>query len=140
MDKENIREFEDFIKSIESEDIGSFKKEVLSFLEGKKRVLSLDEIGEKLISYRKSILEEGEFKEGDLVQWKDGLKNRRFPDYNEPAIIMEVLDEPIYNEDEEPASPYYNEPLTIKIGFLVDERDFITYLVNQRRLEKFAEK
>ena len=31
------------------------------------------------------------FTEGQIVKWKRGLKNRRFPDYGEPAIVTAVL-------------------------------------------------
>ena len=31
------------------------------------------------------------FGKGQFVKWKSGLKNRKFPDYGEPAIVTAVL-------------------------------------------------
>lgn len=36
------------------------------------------------------------FHEGDLVRWKPELKNRKKPEYGEPAIVIRVLMDPVY--------------------------------------------
>lgn len=59
-----------------------------------------------------------EFAVGDLVVWKDGLKNRRMPEYSVPGVVAEVLDTPVLDEHKEAGSAYYREPLTIKVGIL----------------------
>jgi hypothetical protein len=77
------------------------------------------------------------FTKGQIVKWKPGLKNRRFPDYGEPAIVTAVLPDPIFDPSEDAsASPYFQEPLTVVIGTCRDD-DFIEFRLDGRRLEPF---
>src|SRR5690242_15649896 len=48
-----------------------------------------------------------DFKVGDIVRWKDGLKNKRTPPYDVPAIVWEVLDEPRVNPADSGGSQYF---------------------------------
>ena len=67
--------------------------------------------------------------------WKAGLKNRKFPDYGEPSIVMNVLPAPVFDPSEtSAASPYFQEPLDLVIG-LFHEDDLIEYRVDDRRFE-----
>jgi hypothetical protein len=53
------------------------------------------------------------FTKGQIVKWKPGLRNRKFPDYGEPAIVTAVLPGAICDPSEVAAgSPYFQEPLT----------------------------
>ncbi len=82
---------------------------------------------------------QNEFKEGDLVKWKPGLKNRNYPAYGEPVIIVSVLDSPVFDPSElTAASPYFREPLSLIVGEVVD-KDFVEYHVDARRFELFRE-
>ncbi|EEN5587712.1 hypothetical protein FWP04_08960 [Salmonella enterica subsp. enterica serovar Mountpleasant] len=72
------------------------------------------------------------FKYGDIVAWKDGMKNRRFPDYEERCIISEVLDTPIYCQDDT-GSQYYMEPQDVKVVVFMDG-EFLEYMFDSRRL------
>jgi hypothetical protein len=75
------------------------------------------------------------FVKGQFVAWKPGLKNRKFPDYGEPAIVTAVLPSPVFDPDEtSAASPYFREPLTIAIGTYRDD-DFLEFRVDGRRFE-----
>lgn len=140
MNQVTLTELEEFVSNLESENIDSFKEEILSFIDEKRKILSPDEISEQLKLRRERFLEEIEFEAGELVQWKIGLKNRRYPKYDEPAIVMEVLDKPVLNDESTPASPYYKEELTVKIGFLIDgDNDFLVFLVDKKRLKKYQE-
>ena len=79
------------------------------------------------------------FKIGDLVQWKQGLKNRSFPAFGEPAVITQVLDKPIYDPSEADAcSPFFREPLTIVIAVLHDG-NLREHHADGRRYELFQE-
>jgi hypothetical protein len=74
---------------------------------------------------------------GQFVKWKSGLKNRKFPDYGEPAIVTAVLPSPIFDPSEVSwASPYFQEPLSIIIG-ADREDDFLEFRVDGRRFEPF---
>lgn len=79
------------------------------------------------------------FKPGDLVFWKDGLRNRRYPRNGKPAIVLEVLQQPVIDEEEDSGSTYFREPLDIVLGCFVDEGehrgDFFSGHFDSRRLE-----
>ncbi|MGJ0391154.1 MAG: hypothetical protein ACR650_00085 [Methylocystis sp.] len=50
------------------------------------------------------------FSKGQFVKWKPGLKNRKTPDYGEPAIVTAVLPAPTFDLSENAAgSPYFQE-------------------------------
>ena len=77
------------------------------------------------------------FAKGRFVKWKPGLKNRKFPDYGEPAIVTAVLPSPIFDPSETTAgSPYFQEPLTFVLG-TYREDEFLEFPVDSRRFEPF---
>jgi hypothetical protein len=77
------------------------------------------------------------FSKGQFVKWKPGLKNRKFPDYGEPAIVTAVLPIPVFDPSEGAAgSPYFQEPLTLVIGTYQDD-DFLEFRLDGRRFEPF---
>ncbi len=78
------------------------------------------------------------FRPGQIVRWKPGLRNRRAPDYNEPAIVRAVLTEPVADEGQfgrDSGSPGFREPLTLVLGFLVDDGDFLEFYYDGRQFE-----
>ena len=52
-----------------------------------------------------SMLTKHSFKPGLLVRWKDGLKNKAVPEYNQPAIVWEVLQQPVVSPQLETQRP-----------------------------------
>jgi len=77
------------------------------------------------------------FTKGQFVKWKPGLKNRKFPDYGEPAIVTAVLPSAIFDPGEiTAASPYFQEPLTVVLGIYRDD-DFLEFRLDSRRFEPF---
>lgn len=75
------------------------------------------------------------FSNGQFVTWKPGLKNRKFPDYGEPAIVTATLPAAIFDPSENAAgSPYFLEPLSLVIGVFCDD-DFVEFRVDGRRFE-----
>ena len=77
------------------------------------------------------------FTKGQFVKWKPGLKNRKFPDYGEPAIVTAVLPSAIFDPGEVSAgSPYFQEPLTFVLGTYRDD-DFLLFRLDSRRFEPF---
>ncbi|MCF4970116.1 hypothetical protein [Nostoc sp. CMAA1605] len=85
----------------------------------------------------KSFLEKEEFIVGQIVKWKDNLKNRRFPYYNQPAIVISILDEPVNSKEDESGSPYFLETLDIILGIIVDDGTFLTFYYDSRRFESY---
>lgn len=91
----------------------------------------------KLKAFNLRLGEKTRFKNGQLVKWKPGLKNRSFPAYGEPAIVSRILTKSILDPTENSAaSPYFQEPLTLVIGQIIDG-DFVEYYVDGRRFEHF---
>lgn len=75
------------------------------------------------------------FSKGEMVKWKKGLKNRRIPHDNQPAIIVDILDKPIYG-DYDPGNPYFREPLDILLAIKEDD-EFLIFHYDKRRFEPF---
>lgn len=79
------------------------------------------------------------FAPGDLVTWKPGMANRTAPGPGRPALVIEVLAEPVFDPTQEAGRPYFREPLDIVLGLLIEEGehrgDFITLYLDSRRLK-----
>jgi hypothetical protein len=81
-----------------------------------------------------------DFKPGDLVIWKKGLRNKARPALNEPAIVMQILDTPLRDQDKQDSgTPYFNEPLDIVLGLIDEEGDFAIFYYDKRRFEPLKE-
>ena len=83
------------------------------------------------------------FKPGDLVCWKPGMRNRRYPRDGRPAVVLEVLAEPLFDSDTETGSTYYREPLDLVLGTFLDEGehrgDFLSWHFDGRRFQPWSE-
>jgi len=73
-------------------------------------------------------------KVGDRVYWKPNMKHKKRPD-REPAIVTEVLEQPILDEDK-PGSQYWHEPLDVKIAMRDGDGEFVAYYFDKRRFQK----
>jgi hypothetical protein len=73
-----------------------------------------------------------DFQVGDILIWKKQLKNRKFPDYNEPIIVFEILEDPIFDQKDGLGSPYFNERNDIRAGVYRDDTLLIFYFDSQR--------
>ena len=79
--------------------------------------------------------ERHDFRKGEFVVWKAGLKNRSKPEYGEPAIVTGVYPSPIADQSEaHSGSPYYREPLSLVIGVYYED-DLVESHVDGRRFE-----
>lgn len=81
-----------------------------------------------------------DFKVGDLVRWKPGMTNRRFPVGDSPAIVIEVLTVPVMNPILDHGSPYFRELLDIRVGVPTFSGDLNTYLVESARFAPIGAK
>lgn len=80
-----------------------------------------------------------EFKPGDIVQWKPGMKNMAGnPEYGEPALVVEVLAEPVYDNNHSNGTPYFNEPRDLVLAE-ISKRDgeLLLYHFDSRRFEPY---
>lgn len=78
-----------------------------------------------------------EFKKGDIVVWKDGLKNRTVPYYEQPVIVVDVLKEPVISLTDESGTPYFREPLNLIIGLIDEDNEFHCFHLDKRRFQIF---
>lgn len=78
-----------------------------------------------------------DFKSGDLVIWKKGLKNRARPALGEPAIVVQTLETPLRDQAKESGTPYFNEPLDLALGLLDEDEDFVIFYYDRRRFEPY---
>jgi hypothetical protein len=80
-----------------------------------------------------------DFAVGQLVQWKKGMRNKRSPAYGQPAIVIERLDAPVYDSEKSAGSPYFHEPLTLVLGVIDKDGDFVGFHYDARRFEPYCE-
>jgi hypothetical protein len=94
---------------------------------------------ERLRELSKLYLEEpGDFKPGDLVEYKPGLRNTRRPRYNEAAIVLEIQPGQL-DPEHEAGSPYYKAPSDMRISVL-NGRKILCYWVDRRRFRPAVER
>lgn len=82
---------------------------------------------------------EEEMHVGDIVTWKKGLRNKKHPEPGSAALVVKVLDEPVYDKEAGSGSPYYNEPLTVVVGIIDDDGDFLCFHSDKRRFTHIPE-
>ncbi|MEV4736665.1 MULTISPECIES: hypothetical protein [unclassified Microbacterium] len=73
------------------------------------------------------------FVPGQFVQWKPNLRNKIRPAYGEPAVVIELLEEPALNEEKDTSSPYFREPIDLALGVVDDEGEILIYHFDSRR-------
>lgn len=74
------------------------------------------------------------FKPGDIVRWKADMKNKKRPAYHEPAVVVEVLYDPVMDLKDS-GSAYFREKLDLVLGLVDDDGDFILFHFDSRRFE-----
>ncbi len=91
----------------------------------------------RMLDYYHDFSESHEFKAGDLVTWKRGLKNGRFPYQDYPAVVSKKYDEPVVREDMESGSNHFRESLDMII--IVDTGDEVSeFHVDSRRFKPYT--
>jgi len=73
------------------------------------------------------------FEVGDIVTWKEGLRNKKHPEPGTVALVVKVFDEPLADSGAGAGSPYFNEPLGMVIGIIDDDGDFLCFHSDPRR-------
>ncbi|MFP4602559.1 MAG: hypothetical protein ACLFNA_06485 [Halochromatium sp.] len=64
--------------------------------------------------------------------------------YGTPAVVLEVLDQPIADSETESGSTYFREPLSLVLGLFWDREpgrgDFVAFHFDGRRFEAWDSK
>lgn len=113
-----------------------FKGIIRNLIEEKAKADSYPETYKNLKILKEEYEKEYSFTEGQIIRWKNKMKNRALPEYNEPVIILEVLETPLKDDGERLSSTYYNELFDIKVGIMKDDT-FLTFYFDSRRFEPF---
>ncbi len=114
------------------------EKTLESVLEGinQRKRAELVEKAAQLNVLCQTLLETSQFNVGDIVVWKEGLRNKARPEDGELAIVLELLDEPVYDDSDDAGSPYFHEPLSLRLGIIDEDGDFLSYLYDAKRFQK----
>jgi len=91
----------------------------------------------QLKSVCKSFLKKESLEVGQIVKWKENLKNRKLPRKNQPAIVIAILYQPVISTDKEAGTPYFLETLDIILGVIVENGTFLTFYYDSRRFEPY---
>lgn len=118
-------------------------EDLKSSLEDDEQIREYDPQGPKKIGRLEELFEHfsrtHQFSPGDIVKWKDGFKNRKFPRYNEPGVVIHYRpNEDVFSDEEDAGSPYFREPLDLLIALLDEDGDFLLYHFDARRFEPWG--
>ena len=94
-----------------------------------------DELIRKVASFVES---PADFKPGDIVRWKRGLKNKKMPTDDQPAVVINQLSKPII-VDKDSGTPYFNEPLDLVLAFTGREGELVVFYYDRRRFKRVEE-
>jgi len=94
-----------------------------------------DELIRKVAAFVESPVD---FKPGDIVRWKKGLKNKKMPADEQPAVVINQLSKPII-VDKDSGTPYFNEPLDLVLAFTGREGELVVFYYDRRRFKRVEE-
>lgn len=89
---------------------------------------------ETLKQRHQTFLATNDFKPGDIVQWKPGMRHKRS---HGPFVVAEVFDEPVFGVGESSRSAYFREPLDLVLGAIDKDGDFVLFHHDSRRFEPY---
>jgi len=72
------------------------------------------------------------------VRWKRGLKNKKMPTDDQPAVVIKQLSKPII-VDQDSGTPYFNEPLDLVLAFTGREGELVVFYYDRRRFKRVEE-
>jgi len=96
-------------------------------------MLMMEPFGMRLQTLCSRLLTPSNLQPGDIVRWKEGLRNKKRPGYDEYIVVLEILSVPIISKSE---GVYFAEPLDCKLGIVDEDGDLLTFFFDSRRFEK----
>jgi hypothetical protein len=76
------------------------------------------------------------FAKGDLVTWKEGLRDRVHPEPGWPAIVLNVFFDPVVDPVQDSQSASFRRQFDMLCGVVIDGAMY-TFHFESRRLKKF---
>jgi len=92
-----------------------------------------DDLEEKVSRFLNK--QEAEIAVGDLVTWKRGLKNKKYPQEGQYAKVIELLSKPLVNDKEDSGSPYFGEKLDLVLAIIDEDGELLLYHYDKRRFQ-----
>jgi hypothetical protein len=114
-------------------------KKIEAYSKGKNKEISNNADIDTLMELYKNFVQKEKFQPGDLITWKKGLKNRKYPTQNNVAVVIEQLEIANIDGDSSSGSPTFREPLDLVAGVISEDGSFLTFYYDSRRLTKFEE-
>ncbi|WP_143100183.1 hypothetical protein [Variovorax sp. 770b2] len=78
------------------------------------------------------------FIKGDLVTWKEGLRDRLHPEPGWPAIVLDVFIDPVVDPVQDSQSSSYRREFDMLCGVVIDGAMY-TFHFESRRLKKYED-
>ncbi|GEM_PF-1251579 len=78
-----------------------------------------------------------DFAIGDIVRWKPGLKNKKYPKEGQYAVVIEQLKDAIRQDQRDSGTPYFREPLDLGLASLDEDGDLVVFYYDKRRFELY---
>ncbi|WP_295407858.1 hypothetical protein [uncultured Thiocystis sp.] len=101
------------------------------------------DLGAALRERYRRLLQPHRVSPGELVTWKPGLKNKRYPRYGHPAVVIEVLETPLLDREDDAGSTDFREPLDLVLGLIWDDGpsrgELVTFHYDSRRFQPWQE-
>jgi hypothetical protein len=119
------------IKSILSE---SILKKIEQRMEEEygKRTPATPATPEQLTEMAAEYFKSYEFRPGDLVMWKPGMKIANLPEYNQPAVVLDVRPGQV-DPTNDAATSSFRDPCDVRFGTIVQDGHFVGYWLDSKR-------
>lgn len=84
--------------------------------------------------------EDEPLRQGDIVTWKSGFKNKNLPLADAPCVVVDVLPNMVYDFTEDGSeSSYFREPYNVRLGLLNSKETMMCiYYYDSRRFKKIG--
>jgi hypothetical protein len=115
-------------------------EDLIEFLKSKERSDAERDPGirdsENLVGKVQRFLElPADFQPGDIVMWKEGLKNKKYPGENQFAVVIQQLEEPLIQMERDSGTPYCREPLDLMLALSDNDGDLVVFYYDKRRFK-----
>lgn len=91
----------------------------------------------EVMSFASTYLRKHEFEPGQAVQWKPEMRDRNLPRYGQPAVVLEVLREPVVCRDD-PTRNIAPDQYDLILAIMCPDGFVFTVMADSRRYEPYT--